>query len=75
MEARQLLTANLAVIDRAVAFAARRHRLEAVGFAAVVRRKLTENDYAILRAYDRRSRLSTYLSVVVQRMALELPRS
>ena len=73
-EAQELLTANLAVIDRAVAFAARRYRLDpndAEDFAAIVRLKLIENDYAILRAYEKRSRFSTYISIVVQRMALD----
>lgn len=74
LEARELLTANLAVIERAVAFAVRRHSLDpndAEDFAATVKLKLVENDYAILRAWEQRSRFSTYISVVVQRMALD----
>src|SRR5215212_2347420 len=62
------------VIKRAVAFAARRYRLDpsdADEFAAIVNLKLVENDYAIIQAYERRSRFATYISIVVQRMALD----
>lgn len=33
--------------------------------------RLVENDYAILRAYEGRSSFSTFISIVVQRMALD----
>lgn len=74
MDARELLTANLCVIERTVAFACRRYRLEpddAEEFAAIVNLKLVENDYAILRKYEERSSFATFISVVVQRMALD----
>ena len=70
----ELLTANLPLIERAVAFACRRYRLDpndAEEFAAIVNLKLVENDYAILRAYEARSSFATFISVVVQRMALD----
>jgi RNA polymerase sigma factor (sigma-70 family) len=73
-EAEGLLTSHLADIERAVAFACRRNRLEwddAEEFAAIVKLKLVENDYAILRAWETRSSFSTYISIVVQRMALD----
>jgi RNA polymerase sigma factor (sigma-70 family) len=73
-EAWELLTSNLAVIDRAVAFACRRHRLDfddAEELAAIVKLKLVEDDYAVLRAYEARSSFATYISIVVQRMALD----
>lgn len=73
-EAQELLTANLAVVERAVAFAARRYRLDpadAEEFEAVVKLRLVENDYAILRAFENRSSFSTFISIVVQRMALD----
>jgi RNA polymerase sigma factor (sigma-70 family) len=73
-EAQELLTANLAVVERAVAFAARRYRLDpadAEEFASVVKLRLVDNDYAIVRAYEERSSFSTYMSIVVQRMALD----
>jgi len=73
-EAHELLTSNLALIERAVAFACRRYRLEADDaeeFASIVMLRLIDNDYAILRAYEERSSFATYISIVVQRMALD----
>ncbi|MFL6244732.1 MAG: RNA polymerase sigma factor [Thermoanaerobaculia bacterium] len=69
-----LLTANLPVIDRAIAFAARRYRLDpddAEEFAAIVKLRVVDNDYAVLRAYEARSSFATYIGVVVQRLALD----
>lgn len=37
----------------------------------MVRLRLIENDYAILRAYSGRAGFATYISIVVQRMALD----
>jgi RNA polymerase sigma factor (sigma-70 family) len=74
MEPRELLLANLALIERAVSFACRRYRLErddAEEFAAIVNLRLVDNDYAILRAYEGRSGFATYISIVVQRMVLD----
>lgn len=74
VEARDLLVSNLTVIDRAVSFVCRRHRLdvdEAEEFAAVVRLKLVENDYAILRKFERRSTFATFVSIVIQRLLLD----
>jgi len=65
---------NLAVIDRVVAFVCRRHRLErsdCEDFASIVHLKLIEDDYAVLRAYEGRSGFATYISIVVQRAALD----
>jgi RNA polymerase sigma factor (sigma-70 family) len=70
----ELLTANLPLVERAVAFACRRYRLDpddAEEFRAVVNLKLVDNDCAILRAYEARSGFATFISVVVQRMALD----
>ena len=70
----ELLTANLPLIERAVAFACRRYRFDpedAEEFGAVVKLKLVEDDYAILRSYEARSGFATFISVVVQRMALD----
>lgn len=74
LEGHELLTENLAVIERAIGFAARRYRLDAGDaeeFEAIVKLKLIENDYAILQAFENRSSFATYISVVVQRMALD----
>lgn len=71
---RELLTENLALIERAVGFACRRHRFDdadAEELRSVVHLKLVENDYAVLRTYAQRSKFSTWISVVVQRMALD----
>jgi len=71
---RELLTSNLAIIDRVVAFACRRHRLDRTDcedFASTVRLKLLENDYAVLRAYEGRSGFATFISIVIQRAALD----
>ena len=68
---RELLTSNLALVERAVGFAARRYRLDpddADEFAAVVRLKLVDNDYAVLRAYEERSSFATYITIVIQRL-------
>lgn len=73
-DASQLLTENLAVIQRAIAFAARRNRLDASDaeeFSSIVMLRIVENDYAILRAYEALSSFSTFISIVVQRMALD----
>lgn len=70
----ELLTANLPLIERAVSFACRRHNLgpdDAEEFRAIVHLRLVENDYAILSAYEARSSFATFISVVVQRMALD----
>jgi len=73
-EARELLTSNLALVSRAVAFACRRYRLsadDAEEFESIVMLKLIDNDYAIVRAYEARSSFATFMSIVVQRMALD----
>lgn len=74
LEPHVVLTANLPVVERAIAFAARRYRLDrsdAEEFSAIVKLRLVENDYAIVRAYEERCSFATYMSVVVQRMALD----
>ncbi|HEX6098130.1 MAG TPA: hypothetical protein VF432_17520 [Thermoanaerobaculia bacterium] len=70
MDPRQLLEQNLELIDRVVRRACFR-----VGIAAdqvddvgsMLKLALVENDYAILRRYEGRSSLATYLAIVVQR--------
>jgi RNA polymerase sigma factor for flagellar operon FliA len=74
VDARELLVSNLALIDRAIDFTCRRNRLspdESEEFKSIVRLKLVDNDYAILRKYEGRSSLATFLAVVVQRMLLD----
>lgn len=73
-KAQALLTDNLPVIERAAAFASRRYGLrleDAEEFASTVKLKLIENDYAILLSYEGRSSFATFISIVVQRMAID----
>jgi RNA polymerase sigma factor (sigma-70 family) len=73
-EARELLESNLALVRRAVTFACRRYRFtpdDAEEFQSVVYTKLCDDDCAVLRSYEGRSGLSTFLSVVIQRWALD----
>lgn len=74
LEAVELLTSNLALIERAIAFACRRYRFDpddAEEFAAVVKLRLVDNDYAILRSYEERCKFVTFINIVIQRMALD----
>lgn len=62
------------MIERAVAFACRRYGLrpeDAEEFEAIVKLKLVENDYAILRSYEGRCSFATFIGIVVQRMAID----
>lgn len=73
MNYEELLVSNLALVDKLVAFVCRRHALygaDAEDFASLVKLKLVENDYAILRKFEGKSSLATYLGVVVQRIFL-----
>lgn len=65
---------HLGAIKQIVAFIGRRRRLRAHEldeFAAYVNLKLIENDYAVLRKFQGRSSLRSYLSVVIQRHFLD----
>src|SRR5436190_5298896 len=69
-----LYLAHRAVIESVIRFACRRRSLrgdDAEEFAAEVRLRLVESDYEILRKFEGRSSLQTYLTVVVQRLALD----
>jgi RNA polymerase sigma factor (sigma-70 family) len=71
MDARALLEANLDLIERVIRFTARRQRLdesEAEDFASIVKLKLIENDYAVIRKFQGRSNFSTYITMVVTNM-------
>ena len=63
-----------ALIETVIRFVCRRRGLradEADDFAADVRLRLVESDYEVLRKFQGRSSLQTYLTVVIQRMALD----
>ena len=70
----QVFLANLPTIDALVQMVARQQRMswaEAEEFASIVRLRLIENDYAILRKFRGGSTLRTYLTVVIARQALD----
>src|SRR6266498_3959783 len=74
MDARALLEENLELIERLIRFIARRQRLdesEWEEFSSVVKLRLVENDYAVIRKFEGRSRLSTFIAIVVKRMFLD----
>ena len=69
-----LFLSRLADIERVISFVSARHHLpgvEADDFASHVKLKLIENDYDILRRFEGRSSLRTYLTVVIQRLFLD----
>ena len=71
MNPAELFRDNLKLIDRVIAGVCRRSGLrdaDAEDFASTARIALMENDYAILRAYEERSSLGTFLTIVVQRL-------
>jgi len=71
MHPRQLLEENVEVIDRIVLRVCRRGGLaagEIDDFASAVKLALVENDYSILRRFEGRSSLATYLTIVIQRL-------
>ncbi len=62
------------VIEAVIAFVCRRRGLRgehAEEFAADVRLRLVQDDYSILRKFQGRSSLQTYLNVVIERLALD----
>jgi RNA polymerase sigma factor (sigma-70 family) len=70
----QLLVEHLPLVDRIVRLVARRHRLTAADtdeLGSIVRFKLVDGDFAILRKFEGRSALSTYLTVVIERLCLD----
>lgn len=73
-KAEELFLTSLGLIDRIAAFICRRNHLspaDAEDFVAQVRLKMIENDYAVLRKFEGRSSIQTYLTVVIQRLFLE----
>jgi RNA polymerase sigma factor (sigma-70 family) len=74
MQPQEVFLQNLPLIERIVTFVARRNRLdldEREEFASVARLKLIEDDYAVIRQFQGRSSLSTYLTIVIQRLLLD----
>ena len=74
MDYHQLLVENLALIDQLVTFTSRRHHLafsDTEELGSIVRLKLLENDFEVLRRFQGRSSLSTFLTIVIERMCLD----
>ncbi len=68
MSAEDIYLQNLRTIERIAAFVARRHHLnasEAEEFIQEVRVRLLDDDYAIIRKFQGRSSISTYLTTVI----------
>jgi RNA polymerase sigma factor (sigma-70 family) len=69
-----LFLASLPVIDDVVGQVCRRHHLsptEADDFRSDVRLRFIERDYDVLRRFEGRSSLATYVTVVTQRLYLD----
>lgn len=72
--AEQMFTDCLPVIQRVIDAVVRRHQLstpDAEEFGAAVYVRLIEHDYRILRQFQRRSSIRTFLKVVVERLYLD----
>jgi len=70
----QLFDANLPVIEAVIRYVAGQYRLtadERDEFAGDVRLRLIDNDFEILRRFEHRSSLKTFLVTVVQRQFLD----
>jgi DNA-directed RNA polymerase specialized sigma24 family protein len=66
-----IFLAQLALIDRVIAFVCRRNHLNATDaedFASHARLRLMDDDYAVLRKFQGRSSLKTFLTITLQRM-------
>ena len=69
-----LFLSNLPLIERIIKFVARRNRLspaDADDLSSAVKLKLIDNDYELLRNFDGRASLSTYLTTVITRLFLQ----
>lgn len=71
MDPKELLQAKLGLIEGIALRACRRARMrdaDAEDFAASVKLALVEDDYAILRKREGRAALTTYLTIVIERL-------
>jgi len=70
----RLFLDHLEVIEKIIRFTTRRNGLsteDAEELAGHVRLKLIEDDYALLRKFEGRSKFTTYLTTVIQRLFLD----
>jgi RNA polymerase sigma factor (sigma-70 family) len=78
MSVRELFEANLAVIERAIEAVCAQASLrgaDAEDFASAVKLHLLENDCAVLRKWEGRSSLATYMTIVVRRLLVDQRRA
>lgn len=71
---REAFLAHLELVERLVAYVGRRHHLapeEREELSSAVKLKLMEDDYGVFRKFEGQSKLSTYLTVVVNRFFLD----
>jgi RNA polymerase sigma factor (sigma-70 family) len=71
MDTQDLFRANLPLVERLVRFVCSRSRVvgaDVDDYDSTVKLALIENDYAVLRAWEGRSSLATYLTVIIQRI-------
>lgn len=73
MDYQRLLLDHLDLIDQIVRTTGRRRHLSAEQeeFAGFVRLRLIEDDYAVLRKFQHRSSMRTYLAAVIERLSLD----
>ena len=65
---------NLSLIERVIAFVCRKYGLsgaDAEDFASASKLKIIEDDYAVLRKFEQKCSLATYLTIVIQRHYLD----
>jgi len=65
---------NLSLIERVTAFVSRKYGLtgaDAEDFASATKLKLIDDDYAVLRKFERKCSLPTYLTIVISRHYLD----
>lgn len=70
----ELFLRELETIESAIGFACRRGKVfgaDAEDFASIVKLKLIENDYAVLRKFEERCSFRIFILVVVQRLLLD----
>ncbi len=74
MSAEDLFLASIETMDRAASFVARRAGLsrdDAEDLAASVKLALLENDYAVLRAFEGRCSIGTYVASIAHRLLVD----
>lgn len=74
MDYQKLLLEHLELVDRVVRHISRRHHLSAADseeFSSIVRFRLIDRDFAVLRKFQGRSNLGTYLTAVIERLYLD----